>query len=466
MPAVDQAEPRANEIFLRDAARVRERIESLKPAACVLTFGCQQNEADSERLRGMALEMGYRLTDSPEQASLILVNTCAIREHAELKVLSIIGGYKHLREKNPNLIIGVCGCMAAERHRAEQLKMRYPQVSFVLEPGELALLAGRVLAALSGKRSFLYTDPASFPPPVEGLPQKRIGGHRAWVSIMYGCNNFCTYCIVPYVRGREQSRPSDAVIAEVRELVQSGVKDITLLGQNVNSYRSDCDFATLLSRLAEIPGDFLLRFMTSHPKDVSPELISVVGSCPKVAPHFHLPLQSGSDAVLKKMNRHYDTARYLSIVRALRAAREGISITSDIIVAFPGETDVDFEATLSVAREVGFDMIYSFIYSPRKGTPAASYPDPVSGEVAHERMNRLLAAADESARLRALPYAGRICRVLVDSPSRDGRAGIMSGRTDTGKLVHFSTENETVGRFASVKIERAEAFALYGTETT
>ena len=464
MSLTDREREDAGASFLRDAAAVRDRLYPRRPFCSVLTFGCQQNEADSEKLRGMALEMGYQLTDSPEKADLILINTCAIREHAELKVLSIIGGYKHLREKNPELIIGVCGCMAAERHRAEQLKMRYPQVSFVLEPGELSMLASRVLTALSGKRSFLYTDPADFPHPTEGLPQKRIGGHRAWVSIMYGCNNFCTYCIVPYVRGREKSRPSEAVLAEVRELVCSGVKDITLLGQNVNSYRSDCDFADLLARLAEISGDFLLRFMTSHPKDVSPALISVVGSCPKVAPHFHLPLQSGSDAVLKKMNRHYDTERYLATVRALREARPGISITSDIIVGFPGETDADFEATLSLVREVGFDMIYSFIYSPRKGTPAADYPDPVSSKVAHERMNRLLAAADESARLRALPYAGRICRVLVDSPSRDGRAGIMSGRTDTGKLVHFSTENETVGRFASVKIERAEAFALYGTE--
>ncbi len=450
--------------FFRDAEAVRVRIGDADLSAFVLTFGCQQNEADSEKLRGMALAMGYRLADSAEKASLILVNTCAIREHAELKVLSVIGGYKHLREKNPDLIIGVCGCMAAEQHRAEQLKMRYPQVSFVLEPGELSQLASRVLTALFGKRSFPYTDPASFPPPVEGLPQKRIGGHRAWVSIMYGCNNFCTYCIVPYVRGREQSRPSEAVVREVRELVERGVKDITLLGQNVNSYRSDCDFATLLSRLAEIPGDFLLRFMTSHPKDVSSELIRVIASCPKVAPHFHLPLQSGSDAVLKRMNRHYDTARYLATVRALRDARQGISITSDIIVGFPGETDADFEATLSIVREAGFDMIYSFIYSPRRGTPAASYPDAVPSEVAHDRMNRLLAAADEVARLRALPYAGRVCRVLVDAPSKDGRAGIMSGRTDTGKLVHFTTENAEIGRFACVKIERAEAFALYGAE--
>ena len=448
-----------------DAARaVREQIADRGLFAYVLTFGCQQNEADSEKLRGMALEMGYRLTDDPEAASLLLVNTCAIREHAELRALSIIGGYKHIREKRPDAVIGVCGCMAAEAHRSDELRRRYPYVSFTLAPGELHRLPERVLRALGRKRTFEPTDPATYPAPVEGLPAVRTSRHRAWVSIMYGCNNYCTYCIVPYVRGREQSRPSDAVYAEVKELVSRGVRDITLLGQNVNSYRSDCDFAALLRRLSAIPGDFLLRFMTSHPKDVPEELIRAIGECEKIAPHFHLPLQSGSDEVLSRMNRRYSTARYLETVDALRAARPGIALTSDIIVGFPGETDADFEATLDMLRRVRFDMIYSFIYSPRKGTPAATYPDAVPPSVSRERMERLLALQGELAREAAEPYLDTVCRVLVDEPSKDGRKGVMSGRTDTGKLVHFTTENAEIGRYARIRIERAEAFALYGSE--
>ncbi len=450
--------------LLDSFSAVRERIAGRGLLAYVLTFGCQQNEADSEKLRGMACEMGYALAESPEEASLILVNTCAIREHAELRALSIIGSYKHIREKNPDAVIGVCGCMAAEAHRSDELRRRYPYVSFTLAPGELHLLAERVLRALSRRRTFDAVDPNEYPSPAEGLPVVRAGGHRAWVSIMYGCNNFCTYCIVPYVRGREQSRPADAVITEVRDLVQSGVKDITLLGQNVNSYRSDIDFAALLRRLSEIPGDFLLRFMTSHPKDVPETLIRAVGECEKIAPHFHLPLQSGSDKILRRMNRRYDTARYLETVDALRAARPGIALTSDIIVGFPGETDADFEATLEILRRVRFDMIYSFIYSPRKGTPAAAYSDAVPPEAAHARMDRLLTLQDGLAREAAQPYLGRECRVLVDSPSRDGREGVLSGRTDSGKLVHFAGKNAEIGRFARVRIERAEAFALYGSE--
>ncbi len=445
-------------------AAVRERVGGRGLSAYVLTFGCQQNEADSEKLRGMALDMGYSLCDAPDSADLILVNTCAIREHAELRALSIIGGYKHVREKNPNAVIGVCGCMAAEEHRADELRHRYPYVSFTLAPGELHLLPERVLSALSGRRTVVSADPTAYPPPAEGLPVVRTGGHRAWVSIMYGCNNFCTYCIVPYVRGREQSRPAEAIIAEVRALIESGVKDITLLGQNVNSYRAEIDFATLLRRLSEIPGEYLLRFMTSHPKDVPESLVRAIGECEHIAPHFHLPLQSGSNEILRRMNRRYTAERYLETVEALRASRPGIALTSDIIVGFPGETDADFEATLDILRRVRFDMIYSFIYSPRKGTPAASYPDAVPAEVAHERMNRLLALQDGLSRDAAQLYLGAECRVLVDTPSKDGREGIMSGRTDSGKLVHFTAKNTETGRFALVRIERAEAFALYGSE--
>ena len=433
----------------------------------VLTFGCQQNEADSERLLGLALSMGYGRAETPEEAELILVNTCAIREHAELKALSIIGGFKHVKEKNPRVLIGVCGCMAAEPHRVEDLKRRYPYVGFTLEPAKIGSLPSVIAAAIkTKKRAFLLPDgPTAVPPIDEGLPVERHSPHKAWVSVMYGCNNFCTYCIVPYVRGRERSRESGEVLAEIKGLVSSGVKEITLLGQNVNSYRSDCDFAGLVSRIGEIEGDFRLRFMTSHPKDVSSDLIARFGATPHLTSQFHLPLQSGSDAILKRMNRRYDVARYLSIVERLRERDPAITITSDVIVGFPGETDADFAATLDVLKSVRFDSVYSFIYSPRKGTPAAEYPDPVPPEVSRERMRRLLDLQCEISAEKNRPLVGQTLRVLCDGPSPDGTPGIMTGRTEGNKLVHFAAPEEIAGRFVNVKIDRADAFALRGTLT-
>ena len=431
----------------------------------VLTFGCQQNEADGERLLGLALSLGYGRADSPEEAELILVNTCAIREHAELKALSIIGGFKHVKEKNPRVIIGVCGCMAAEPHRVEDLKRRYPYVSFTLEPAKIASLPTLIAEVIRRKkRSFLLPDAPNVVPPIdEGIPVERLSRHKAWVSIMYGCNNFCTYCIVPYVRGRERSRASGEVLKEIEGLVASGVKEITLLGQNVNSYRSDCDFSELVKRIGEIPGDFRLRFMTSHPKDVSDGLIACFAGTPHLAAQFHLPLQSGSDRILAKMNRHYDVARYLSIVERLRAVDPAITLTSDVIVGFPGETEGDFQATLDLLTQVGFDSVYSFIYSPRRGTPAAEYPDQISPDVSRERMRRLLDLQCEISAEKNRPLVGKTLRVLCDGPSPDGAPGMMTGRTEGGKLVHFPASDQTAGRFVNVRIDRADAFALRGT---
>ena len=357
-------------------------------SAFVLTFGCQQNEADSERLRGMLDEMGYGKASSAEAADVILLNTCAIREHAELKALSIIGSFKHLKEKNPALLIGVCGCMSAEAHRVDELKRRYPYVSFTLEPAALYTLP-KVLATVMKKKKRQF--PLGAPDVVaEGVPVSREHKHRAWVSIMYGCNNFCSYCIVPYVRGRERSRESTEIMSEVRTLVLGGAKDVTLLGQNVNSYRSDMDFPELLQKLDAIEGDFVLRFMTSHPKDASDKLIEVLKTAKHIEPHFHLPLQSGSDRILLAMNRHYNRERYLSVVEKLRAALPNIVLTSDIIVGFPGETEEDFAQTLDILKAVGFDSVYSFIYSPRKGTPAAKMENAVPSSLQSERFRRLL----------------------------------------------------------------------------
>lgn len=456
---------RENQEIVHAIAAVRAHLAGRERRVLVETFGCQQNEADSEKLLGLAIEMGYTPTSSLDEADLILINTCAVREHAELRALSAIGNCKRLRERKPDLIVGVCGCMTARAERVDELKHRYPYVTFTLEPPTLHRLPVLLLHALEGhRRQFLLgADDGSV---AEGLPIVRSCAHRAYVSVMYGCNNFCTYCIVPYTRGRERSRESAAVISEVRDLVASGCRDITLLGQNVNSYKSDVDFAGLLDRLAAIEGDFTLRFMTSHPKDVSPRLIEVMAKHRgRIAPHFHLPLQSGSDRILREMNRRYTVEHYLGIVTALREAIPDIAITSDIIVGFPGESDDDFEATLDILRRVRFDMVYSFLYSPRTGTPAAQMENAVSDEIKSARFARLLALQDEISHEKNTPYIDTVQRVLVDGKSRTD-AAVYSGRTPSGKLVHFSADEADVGRFVRVKITRADAYALHGSKLT
>ena len=315
----------------------------------IRTFGCQQNEADSERMAGLCRKMGYTVCDEPEKAKLILVNTCAVREHAEKKALSIIGQYKHIKDADPDVVIGVGGCMVTQGHRADKLKYSYPYVGFVFDTGSLHKLPELVYSAVSGGSRRFESCDDDFRIP-EGIDSERSVKHSAWLSIMYGCNNFCSYCIVPYTRGRERSRTPDAVIDEAKRLVADGAKEITLLGQNVNSYGNDtdfsCSFAELVSRICAIDGDFRLRFMTSHPKDVTDELIDVFSAEDKVVKHFHLPLQSGSDRILKSMNRHYDLAHYMDTVAKLKAKCPDVSLTSDIIVSFPGETEEDFAGTL------------------------------------------------------------------------------------------------------------------------
>lgn len=448
------------EQYLTSVAEVRSLLGDLPRTACVLTFGCQQNEADSEKLRGMAVDMGYTITDDPTVADLVVFNTCAVREHAEQKVLSYVGRLKARKQANPDLLIGICGCMIAQPHRIDLIRGHYPYVSFTLDPASLEKFPEAVLSAAQHNRTFHRGEEK--PAITEGMPTVRRERHRAWVSIMYGCNNFCSYCIVPYVRGRERSREVSHILEEVRGLVQDGCREITLLGQNVNSYKSDCDFATLLSRIAEIEGDFLIRFMTSHPKDVSDALIETMGRYPnKIAPHFHLPLQSGSNRILEKMNRRYTREKYLATVEKLRQAVPGIALTTDIIVGFPGEREEDFLDTLSIMEEVGFDMAYTFLYSKRRGTPAAEMPDQVDTAARKSRMQRLLDAQDAICLACATPYVGKTVRVLVDGVSKNG--ALYSGRTPTNKLVHFEGAPHMIGTFIQVKIDRAEAFALYGT---
>lgn len=445
-----------------DAVRGIMRDRGSRPAAFIRTFGCQQNEADSERLAGLCRAMGYTITDVPEEAELILVNTCAVREHAEKKALSIIGSYKHLREKNPALIIGVGGCMVTQGHRADKLKMSYPYVNFVFDTGSLHKLPELVYGALSGGGRRIESCGEKFEI-TEGIPVAPTTPYKAWLSIMYGCNNFCTYCIVPYVRGRERSRTPDDILEEARRLIDGGALDITLLGQNVNSYGRgcdfDCDIADLMRMICRIPGDFRLRFMTSHPKDASDKLIAVMAEEEKVVPHFHLPLQSGSDDVLRRMNRRYTSEDYLRIVEKLKRAVPDVSITSDIIVGFPGESDADFEDTLRVIREVEYDMLFSFIYSPRVGTPAADMDGQIPKAVSNERFDRLLALQNDISIARNRRFIGREMTVLAEEVSRTDKC-MITGRGDPVRPVHFAASPDVIGKNIKVRIDDADTFSL------
>ena len=432
--------------------------------ACVVTYGCQQNEADSERIAGMLQAMGYEKTDKEEDADIIVVNTCAVRDHAEQRALSITGGYKHLKSKNPSLIIGVSGCMVSKKQSVDRIKRSYPYIDFTFGTEKLWQMPEILYGVMSTqKRSFCPNE--GKPITMEGIPVLRENPYKAWVSIMYGCNNFCTYCIVPYVRGRERSRRPEDILREVRELVASGCREITLLGQNVNSYGKEfggeCDFADLLSRICEIEGDYIIRFMTSHPKDASRKLIDTMAANPRIARQFHLPVQSGSDRILKAMNRNYTRESYLSLIRYMREKMPDIAISTDIIVGFPGETEEDFEDTLSIVREARYDMMYSFIYSKRGGTPAAEMEDQIPAEVTGKRFPRLLEVQNEISLERNLVWENQTLRVLVDGRSKNN-PDKFSGRTDGNKIVLFDADDSYSGKFVNIKITKAQTFALIG----
>ena len=443
---------------------VRTLINGKGLKACVFTLGCQQNEADSERMRGVLKSLGYEITYKEEEADLLLVNTCAIREHAERRALSIIGRYKHYKTKNPDLVIGVCGCMTAQQHRIDHFKRSYHYVDFVFGTGTMYRLPEYVSNALNkGKR--LFTIDPQTPEIAEGLPVVRESSYKAWVSIMYGCNNFCTYCIVPYVRGRERSRNMEDILNEIRTLAKEGYRDITLLGQNVNSYGKDLEnkptIADLLNEIGKIEGDFLIHLMTSHPKDASDEMIEALKSNKHCANCFHLPLQSGSDDILKKMNRHYDTEKYLSIIDKLREGREDTVLTTDIIVGFPGETEEDFEKTIDIIKKVKYDSIFSFIYSRRTGTPADKMEDHIPEEIKHTRYDRLCQVQNEISYELNAKYLNKIVRVLVDGKSKNNES-VYTSRTEGGKIVHFECDTDYTGQFITVKIIKTDTFALYG----
>lgn len=445
-----------NDIYARERGKRRR--------AFVMTFGCQQNEADSEKISGMAEAMGYELTAEPAGASLIVVNTCAIREHAEQKALSVIGQYKHIKNKDPETIIAVCGCMVTQEHRVNEIKHSYPYVDFVFGTSSIHRLPELIIQRTESRRRIYCPEEADYLV-AEGIPIKRNDGVRAWVSVMYGCNNFCSYCIVPYVRGRERSRTREAVFSEVEELVKKGYKDITLLGQNVNSYGKDSgydyDFADLLAMLDTIEGDYMLHFMTSHPKDATHKLIDTMAAGRHIAKHFHLPMQAGSDEVLRVMNRRYTFEKYIAILDYITEKMPGAVITSDIMVGFPGETEEDFEDTLRALERAQFDMIYSFIYSPRRGTPACNMENQISDAVKSERFNRLLETQNAISLAKNKPLEHKTVRVLCDGRSKNN-PDVFSGRTEGNKIVFFDGDDSDTGKFLDIFIERGDTFALYG----
>ena len=442
-------------------AEIARSNEGRRPLAFVDTYGCQQNEADSERIRGMLRLMGYEFTEDEFAADLIVVNTCAVREHAEQRVLGNVGALNHTKKAKPDQKIVLCGCMVQQKHMAERVKKSYPIVDLVFGPHELYRFP-ELMQTMLGRKKRVFAVRETPGEYVEGLPVERSSPLKAWLTVMYGCNNFCSYCVVPYVRGRERSRRAADVIEEARSLVESGVKDITLLGQNVNSYGHDLDeghdFAYLIERINAIPGDFVIRFMTSHPKDATERLFRTMADCEKAAKHIHLPFQSGNDEILRAMNRHYTRDGYLRLVDKARELMPGVSLTSDVIVGFPGETDEQFEDTLSLVERVRFDLLFTFIFSPRVGTPAASMPDPFTREQKQARFDRLLELHNEISAQKQAEHVGRVERVLIDG----GETGRLTARTGENRLVHVHADKSLRGEFRDVLITDSTTWSLEG----
>ena len=431
------------------------------PTAYVETYGCQQNEADSERIRGLLVQSGYAIVHSAEGADVVLLNTCAIREHAEQRVFGNLGALTHTKKAHPRQKIFLCGCMAGQASVSGRIKKSFHHVDGVFSTYHLWQFPEILYNVLTtGKRQFYIEDEAGNI--VEGLPIVRENTLKSWVSIMYGCNNFCTYCIVPYVRGRERSRKMEDILAECRELVAAGSKEITLLGQNVNSYGKDLeegvDFSDLLAAVAQIPGDFLVRFMTSHPRDAGKKLFDTMAANPKIAKQLHLPFQSGSSRVLKAMNRHYDREKYLSLVQYAKSVMPELVLTSDVIVGFPGETEEEFEETISLIQQVRYDALFTFIFSPRGGTPAASMDDPTPKADKNRRFDKLCAIQNQISEQIHSAYIGKTLRCLVDGQDGD----MLTARTEGGRLVRFAGAPCLIGRFADITIDGSTTWSLTG----
>lgn len=447
--------------YMRRVAELNGRRET-PPVAHVHSFGCQQNVSDGEKLKGMLAEMGYGFSPETRGADLVLFNTCAVRENAEDRVFGNLGALKANKRDDPDMIIGVCGCMVQQEHITERIKRSFPHVDIVFGTHVMHTLPQIIFEVLTTRKK-RFSIPQSDGVIAEGLPLKRESGLKVSVPIMYGCNNFCTYCIVPYVRGRERSRNTEDILREVRAAIKDGAREILLLGQNVNSYGKELgtSFSELLRRINDIEGEFRVCYMSSHPKDATRELIDTIAECEKVTRHFHLPVQSGSSRVLGLMNRHYTRERYLELVGYIKDRIPDAALTSDIIVGFPGETYEDFKETLSLIKEVGFDSLYTFIYSPRKGTKAADMPDPVSAEEKGRWFRELLEVQQEVGGNAYKGYVGQVMRVLCEGRGRT-RDGCLTGKTRQNVIVDFDGGEELIGQFVDVEITDALNWALLG----
>lgn len=460
----DEAQRQAEFIVkAHDALLVLERKAGRKLKACVVTFGCQMNARDSEKLRGILDRTGFILTEEELDADLIIYNTCTVRDNADQHVYGRLGRLTGLKKKKPELIVGLCGCMMQEETVVRKIRKSYPVVDLIFGTHNLFTFPELLARKLSGERRVTElwegTDQI-----VENLPVKRKFRFKSGVNIMFGCDNFCSYCIVPYVRGRERSRLSRDILDEIRSLSDDGVKEIMLLGQNVNSYGrglgNEMTFSQLLREVCAVPGIERVRFMTSHPKDLSDELIAAIAEEPKVCRHIHLPVQSGSTDILRKMNRRYTRSDYLRLVEKIREADPDISITTDIIVGFPGETEEDFEETVSLVKEVGFDSAFTFIYSKRTGTPAAKMENQIPDEIVHKRFERLLETVKETGEAACARFEGRTMNVLAEELNKE--PGFVSGRISHNIMVHFPGDRDDIGKIIPVKLTDCRGFYYFG----
>jgi len=450
----------------REYASLVRHINGLRPMKyCIRTFGCQMNENDSERLAGMLREMGYNEANAGDKCDIIVFNTCCVRENAELKVFGHLGALKKEKRDNPDMVIAVCGCMMQQENAVRQIKEKYGHVDIVFGTHNLHTFPELLYRAVStGERTYDVWD---IPGHVaEGVPIERKDRIKAWVTVMYGCNNFCSYCIVPYVRGRERSRNPETVIEEISSLGSRGIREVTLLGQNVNSYGRDIGyekgFAGLLREVDKIEGIERIRFMTSHPKDLSDELIQAMADCPGVCEHLHLPIQSGSTRILREMNRNYTREHYMDLILKLRAKVPGISITTDIIAGFPGETEEDFEETLDLLERIRFDFAFTFIYSKRAGTPAAEKEGQVPAETVKDRFDRLVRVQNRISRQINDRLLGQEVEVLVEGTSSSNKR-MYTGRTRTNKVVNFRGDESMVGKLVNVRVDNVQTWSLGGS---
>lgn len=451
--------------FVKNEAAVNvilDYYQDAPPTAFVHSFGCQQNVNDGEKILGVLVNAGYGRAAAPEDADLIIFNTCAVREHAEQRVFGNVGALKKLKEQNPKLMIAVCGCMAQQKQIVEKFKASYPFVDIVFGVNAIDTLPQLIAQRITGHKRVMQM-PVERTEIVEEMPIQRGSSFRAWLPIMYGCDNFCTYCIVPYVRGRERSRKSADILAEFRQLLAEGYRDITLLGQNVNSYGKGLDegldFADLLAMLDKEPGDYRIRFMTSHPKDATKKLIDTIAEGTHISHHLHLPVQSGSNEILEKMNRRYTVESYLALMDYAKERVPDMTYSSDIIVGFPGETEEDFEKTMELIRRVEYMQLFTFIYSKRSGTKAAEMPDGTPHEEKAARIGKIVALQDEIVARLTGALVGSVQRVLVEGAGRT--PGVLTGRLDNNMIVEFS-EEAPLGQFADVRITGAKGAVLKG----